>query len=122
LPEPETLNQEYAEALREKQSAVRQTGSAVKKRAETQWLAKLRRQDYEGPVLDTSRYLQLRGQEIVGNPRQTEEYRKMCQESVDVGEKPDVERYAHLGPLMSSDGWWEEDLDACGYQTHLEPP
>ena len=33
---------------------------------------------------------------VQGNPRQTEEYRKTCRDSVGVGEKVDWERYKHL--------------------------
>jgi hypothetical protein len=33
---------------------------------------------------------------LKGNPRQTEEYRKLCREAVGVGATPDMERYAHL--------------------------
>ena len=38
----------------------------------------------------------MRNQEIKGNPRQTEEYRRLCREAVGVGEKYDKERYSHL--------------------------
>ena len=56
---------------------------------------RLRSGDYSGPVLDESRYLSLRNQQVVGNPRQTEEYRKRCCDAVGVGDVPD-ERYDHL--------------------------
>eukprot|EP00973_Karenia_brevis_P025199 3475826-Karenia_brevis.AAC.1 len=61
-------------------------------------MEKLRQGDYSGPTLDRSRYLALRNTAVEGNPRQTEAYRQQCREAVGVGEKPDMERYAHLGP------------------------
>eukprot|EP00973_Karenia_brevis_P081515 11300327-Karenia_brevis.AAC.1 len=59
---------------------------------------KLRQGDYSGPTLDRSRYLAMRDKAVEGNPRQTEAYRQQCLEAVGVGEKPDMERYSHLGP------------------------
>ena len=59
-------------------------------------MEKLAKKDYAGPVLDRSRYLAMRNLTIKGNPRQTEEYRKMCMEAVGVGDKPDDNRYPHL--------------------------
>ncbi len=59
-------------------------------------MRKLKSGDYSGPVLDRSRYLTLRNQTVQGNPRQTEEYRKLCREAVGVGDQPDMQRYAHL--------------------------
>jgi hypothetical protein len=64
--------------------------------AQKAWMKKLVEGDFSGPTLDRSRYLTLRNQVIAGNPRQTEEYRKLCREAVGVGDKPDMERYAHL--------------------------
>ena len=46
--------------------------------------------------MDVTRYLNLRDTVVKGNPRQTEEYRRMCCDAVGVGEKPDKERYKHL--------------------------
>eukprot|EP00975_Prorocentrum_lima_P006922 1486740-Prorocentrum_lima.AAC.1 len=40
----------------------------------------------------------MRDKAVEGNPRQTEAYRQQCLEAVGVGEKPDMERYSHLGP------------------------
>ena len=60
-------------------------------------MQKLANKDYSGPVLDRSRYLELRGAPVVGNPRQTDEYRDKSVEAVGVGSKPDMEkRYKHL--------------------------
>ena len=82
------------ETRRESENRVAQEATA---RAREYWMGKLEAGDYSGPELDRSRYLSLRDSEVKGNPRQTEEYRKMCREAVGVGDVPDKERYAHLG-------------------------
>ena len=40
----------------------------------------------------------MRNTTVEGNPRQTEEYKKLCRDAVGVGDTPDPERYAHLKP------------------------
>ena len=67
---------------------------------------KLKAGDYSGPTMDESRYLRLRDEPVVGNPRQSEEYQKKCLEAVGVGETLDRERYKHLSDddSTSSDG------------------
>eukprot|EP00973_Karenia_brevis_P061763 8589373-Karenia_brevis.AAC.1 len=60
-------------------------------------MEKLRQGDYSGPTLDRSRYLAMRDKAVEGNPRQNQAYRQQCLEAVGVGEKPDMERYSHLG-------------------------
>jgi hypothetical protein len=47
--------------------------------------------NYDGPTLDTSRYLTMRKSKLEGNPRQTEEYRRLCRDAVGVGDRS-VER------------------------------
>ncbi|MDP7560802.1 MAG: hypothetical protein QF745_09705, partial [Planctomycetota bacterium] len=88
-----TLDPEFAEELREPYQSVKKQ---ERKQAEQAWMKKLKSEDYSGPVLDRSRYLTLRNQEVLGNPRQTAEYRKLCREAVGVGPQPDMQRYAHL--------------------------
>ena len=89
------LDPSYAENLRRKQA---EYGVPAGKReaAEKAWMDKLASGDYEGPTLDRSRYLTMRNKDIVGNPRQTEEYRRLCKEAVGVGETADATRYGHL--------------------------
>jgi hypothetical protein len=91
----ETLDPAYAEAMRKGQSY---NGVPARRReaAKKAWMKKLEDEDYSGPTLDRSRYLTMRNAIIDGNPRQTEDYRKMCREAVGVGSKPDMERYSHL--------------------------
>jgi hypothetical protein len=97
LPKPKVLDPQFAENMRKSQKNAG-PGSGERKLAEKAWMTKLQEEDYSGPTLDRSRYLVLRNQTIVGNPRQTSEYRTMCREAVGVGEVPDMEKYAHLGP------------------------
>ena len=93
----ERLDPAFAERLRAEQEV---DGISWERRnsARKAWMKKLVEGDFSGPTLDRSRYLTLRGQALAGNPRQTEEYRKLCREAVGVGDKPDLERYAHLEP------------------------
>ncbi len=59
-------------------------------------MRKLREGNYEGPTLDSTRYLNLRNETVKGNPRQTDEYQKLCREAVGLGSEPNREKYAHL--------------------------
>ena len=62
------------------------------------WMDKLAAGDAEGPVFPVAQYLQLRDAEVVGNPRQTEEYRARCVAAVglDGAAGIDMARYGHL--------------------------
>ena len=91
----ETLDPEFVEKLRNQRPKT--TASKERKMiAAKRWMEKLASGDYSGPTLDSSRYLQMRNKEVVGNPRQTDEYREKCKEAVGIGEKPDQSRYPHL--------------------------
>ena len=92
---PQVLDPQFADDARG-DSERRVTPETVAA-AREHWLTKLESGDYSGPELDRSRYLTLRNTEVEGNPRQTEDYRRMCCEAVGVGDTPDMERYAHLG-------------------------
>ena len=92
---PERLDPEYVENMRKSFSGKGPPPDVVEE-ARAAWRQKLQDGDYAGPVLDESRYLALRGTVVEGNPRQTEEYRKLCCEAVGVGAQPDKERYAIL--------------------------
>jgi len=110
----QTMDPEFAAALRRhrrpdnphlKRERAREANSnqadeakrlASLEKSHAAWMARLRSGDYEGPQLDTARYLELRGERIHGNPRHTEEYKDRCAEAVGVGEEPDRERYKHL--------------------------
>ena len=91
---PESLDPVYVEGMRAQQV---QGGVSKNERAAANqsWMKKLKGGDYSGPTLDKTRYLNLRDTPIVGNPRQTEEYRKMCREAVGMGDIPDPARYSH---------------------------
>ena len=96
---PECLDPTYAEGLRKQTEAAAEAAGVTEARARLaaqKWMTQLASGNCEGPELDASRYLIMRDQPIIGNPRQTEEYRKMCREAVGVGDTPDRERYAHL--------------------------
>ena len=87
---PERLDASLAESARAKH--LHSGVSSVRKRAAEQaWMDKLRRGDYSGPALDTSRYLVMRNARIEGNPRQTDEYQEKCCQAVGVGAEPDKE-------------------------------
>ena len=96
--EPDVLDPDYASGLKSKsrKDVAQYVAKSDAEVAHRGWMEKLRRQDYSGPTLDRSRYLALRHNAVEGNPRQTDEYRKMCCDAVGVGAKPDKERYAHL--------------------------
>ena len=91
------MGQAYADKLR---AATHHNGADKKRGRATEdgWMKKLHEGDYSGPTLDRSRYLNLRGESVKGNPRQTDEYQKMCQAAVGVGEEYDQKRYSHLQP------------------------
>ena len=91
---PKPLDPEHMQGVRGKLKGV--VCPERRKIANESWMRKLRQGDYEGPVLDRTRYLALRDVKIEGNPRQTEEYRARCREAVGVGEVIDEERYKHL--------------------------
>ena len=74
--QPGVLDSKLAESVRERLGTQGQVSQEQKSAAQRAWMAKLRNGDYSGPTLDVSRYLAMRNQEIKGNPRQTEEYRK----------------------------------------------
>ena len=93
----ELLSPAYVEAKREEARAYNGIPAKRRRAAEEAWMKKLASGDYSGPTLDRSRYLTTRNNSISGNPRQTEEYRRLCREAVGVGDKPDMERYSHLG-------------------------
>ena len=93
---PDILNPEYMEELRQRQLETGSVSEAAIKKVHRKWMRKLRNGDYAGPELDSTRYLSLRDTVVQGNPRQTEEYRKMCRDAVGVGEVPDMKRYGHL--------------------------
>ena len=97
LPKPKVLDPKFAHKRRDSQ-AEHAPKLKERRQAEEAWMQKLREGDYSGPTLDVSRYLTLRNQEVKGNPRQTAEYRRLSREAVGGGEKPDMEKYAHLGP------------------------
>ena len=77
---PENLDPAYAEEMRAEQS---RNGISAKRRKEAKeaWMEKLEKGDYSGPTQDKSRYLTMRNTTIEGNPRQTEEYRRLCREA-----------------------------------------
>ena len=62
------------------------------------WLARLRNGDFSPPVLLERCYVPLRGEEAIGNPRQTDEYAEKCVEAVGLGSQPDLGRYQEFGP------------------------
>ena len=92
--EPESLDPEYAQGMRSRSDS----GVSHQKReaAKAALMKKLEDKDYGGPSLDRSRYMALRDIPIQGNPRQTEEYRRLCKEAVGDGDEPDKGRYAYL--------------------------
>ena len=100
VSQPASLKSEILdEALaQKKRDALLRAGvpESRQKASEKAWMKKLEAKDYSGPTLDSSRYLVMRDSTIEGNPRQTEQYRKMCRDAVGLGEKPDKERYRHL--------------------------
>jgi len=80
--------------------------SAAEQNAQN-WMDKLSGGDLSGPVFPVSQYLELRGEKIEGNPRQSDEYRDRVMEEVGLGSSFDEERYAHLKEA----GDWEKNLD-----------
>ena len=119
-----TLDPAFVEELRIKQSEALVSRARLKL-ANDAWMEKLSKGDYSGPSLDRSQYLALRNTVIEGNPRQTEEYRRLCREAVGVGEKPDMDRYLHLKEADLDVIRWVvclEDPVVCGYQIrHVQP-
>ena len=81
--------------MRAKQSEA-QISPERQKAANDARMQRLAAGDYSGPTLDRSRYLVMRKVVIEGNPRQTEEYHRLCREAIGVGEEPNMERCSHL--------------------------
>jgi len=93
---PQALDPAFAERQRAQVLTHVGVSERKKKAAAEAWMKKLTDGNYEGPILDRSRYLTLRNSTIEGNPRMTEEYRQLCVEAVGVGKVWDPKRYAHL--------------------------
>jgi len=91
---PNPLDPAHAENMRNRDQGY--VSEERRNEARKYWMNRLHADDYEGPPLDTSRYLTLRNEVIQGNPRQTEQYRDKCCEAVGLGPKPDKDRYAHF--------------------------
>lgn len=49
-----------------------QLSNALRERAQNRWMERIKSGDLEGPPFPVEQYLQLRGAEVVCNPRQTE--------------------------------------------------
>ena len=57
---------------------------------------KLRKGDLSGPEVPIGSYLNLRNEEIKGNPRSEPSYKQACCEAVGLGKVPDPTKYGHL--------------------------
>ena len=67
------------------------------------WITRLRSGDLSGPEVNPDHYLQLRDEQVVGNPRCSESYRQKCCDEVGLVPEPDFNRYGHFKGLDDFD-------------------